>query len=60
MKIGDEILIKAKVIGLDSESGTTSVKVEVEGYVSMLEKNAPFEEPITFWISDHLKEIVVK
>lgn len=50
MKIGDEILIKAKVVDLDSNLHGVAVKVEVQGFVDRETMIIPFDKSVEFWI----------
>ena len=50
MEIGDEILIRAKVIDFDANSHGSAMKVEVMGFIDHSVENQPFKEPVKFWI----------
>lgn len=50
MKIGDEILIRAKMVDQDSNPRGSAIKVEVMGFVDHSQENEPFGEIVKFWI----------
>jgi len=50
MEIGDEILIRAKVVDFDTNPHGAAVKVEVMGFIDRSVENQPFQEPLRFWI----------
>jgi len=50
MEIGEEILIRVKVVDFDSNPYGSAVKVEVVGFVDRSIENQPFKEPLRFWI----------
>lgn len=52
MDIGDEILIKARIVDFDSNPHGSAIKVEVTGYISRNEERIlrPFNKPVRFWI----------
>ena len=64
MKIGDEILIRVKVVDFDSNPHGSAVKVEVPVYVDEEERLRINQEPkkVKFWIHrlDQPKVIVEK
>lgn len=52
MKIGDEIIIKGKIIDFDANPYGAAVKIEVKGYIDHAEISIlkPYGEDIRFWI----------
>ena len=50
MEIGDEILIKVKVVDFDANPHGSAVKVEIMGFIDRSVENQPFKEPLRFWI----------
>lgn len=50
MEIGDEILIRAKVVDFDANLHGAAIKVEVMGFIDRSVENQPFKEPLRFWI----------
>lgn len=64
MKIGDEILIRVKVVDFDTNPHGSAVKVEVPAYIDKEERLRIDQEPKTvrFWIHrlDQPKVIVEK
>lgn len=50
MKIGDEILVKAKVVDFDANPHGAAVKVKVKGFVDRDTDNKLFGDQVIFWI----------
>jgi hypothetical protein len=59
MRIGDEILIRAKIVDFDANPHGASTKVEVEGFVDrdtlhilnlQQNKSGMEKDPLQFWI----------
>lgn len=53
MKVGDDIIIRAKVVDIDNDHNGSSVKVEIKGFMNSEDVVCllPFEDPIRFWIN---------
>lgn len=63
MKIGDEILIKVKVVDFDTNPHGSAVKVEVPAYIDAEDRSKlGGGKPVRFWIHrvDQPKVIVEK
>lgn len=50
MEIGDEIMIKCKIVDFDANPHGAAIKVEVAGFVDRETENKPFEDKVVFWI----------
>ena len=63
MEIGDEILIKAKVVDFDSNPHGSAIKVEIKGFMDRenIANLKPFDEPVRVWIHRlNQPEVIVK
>jgi len=49
MEIGDEILIKAKVVNFDSNPHGVAVEVEIKGFLDST-YHQPHKSPVRIWI----------
>lgn len=61
MKIGDEILLRAKVVGFDGNPYGVAIKVEINGFLDPNERDA-HDGPLKVWIHrlDQQKIIISK
>ena len=52
MEIGDEIIIRGKLVDFDANPHGAAINVEVKGFIDSLElsKLKPYGENIRFWI----------
>jgi len=50
MNIGDEILIKAKIVDFDANPYGAAVKVEIIGFMDRSEEIGPFGKTVKIWI----------
>lgn len=52
MKIGDEIIIRGKIIDFDANPHGSAIKIEVKGFIDSSEilTLKPYGENIRFWI----------
>lgn len=60
MNIGDNVLIRARVVDFDGNPHGAAVKVEITGFVDRSEEIGPFGKTVRIWIhrSDQPKVIV--
>ncbi len=50
MKIGDEIVIRGKIVDFDANPHGSAIKIEVEGFIDRNTNIKPFEDNVRFWI----------
>ena len=60
MEIGDEIVIRGKIIDFDANPHGSAIKIEVRGFIDK-DINQPLEKPVRFWIHRlDQPEVIVK